>query len=410
MVNTVKIGLFGFGCVGQGLYDIIQQQSLPIEVVGICVKNRNKSRPISLDHFTFDSRNLLEDPRIEVIVELIDNADEAFEIVKKALLLGKKVVTANKKMVAEQLEELLLLQQEGGVLRYEAAVCGSIPIVNTLDSFYGYEPLQKLSGIFNGSSNFILSKIEKEGLDYNQALTLAQDLGFAESDPILDVGGYDTLNKLVILLAHGFGIFTTPSSLFNQGIQKLNDEDLAFARSRSLKIKLTAHATVKGHQVQAYVMPSFVSSSHPLWNIEEEYNAVLVQGQYTDVHLFTGKGAGGHPTAASVVSDIHAIGLNKKYEYHKFYMDQTYVLDNQGLLPVYLRYQRPGQLNEFQFDRIWNEGKSKEGGFVIGTIQLTQLWSLQTFIEDQGIVIIDATCVQQDVFWEKGALQGEMVN
>ena len=234
----MKIGIVGFGCVGQALYEIIAAESLPLETVKICVKDTQKERPLPDHHFTFNYKELVDDPDIEVIVELIDDADAAFIMVKSALIAGKKVVTANKKMVAEHLEELMTLKENGGQLHYEAAVCGSIPIVKTVDQFYNHEPVKEISGIFNGSSNFILSQIENEGLNYHQALTQAQELGFAESDPILDVGGYDTMNKLVILLCHTYGITTSPSSLCTIGIQNLEPEDLLFAKKKEFECKI----------------------------------------------------------------------------------------------------------------------------------------------------------------------------
>ena len=226
-------------------------------------------------------------------MELIDDADAAFHMVKQALIAGKKVVTANKKMVAEHLEELMSLKEHGGKLWYEAAVCGSIPIVKTLDQFYNHEPIHEISGIFNGSSNYILSRIEQDGLDYRHALKQAQEKGFAESDPTLDVGGHDTMNKLVILLCHAYGFATTPSSLCTIGIQHLRKEDFEFAHKHGFRIKLIAKAAREADLVHAFVIPCFVEESHDLYHINDEFNAVLIKGKYTDDHLFTGKGAGG---------------------------------------------------------------------------------------------------------------------
>ena len=408
-MDNLKIGLFGFGCVGQGFYDIVKRQSLPVEILGICVKDPNKARSLPIEQFTFDPHELLDHPEIEVIVELIDDAQEALNIVKQALLKGKKVVTANKKMVAEHFEELLHLKNGHNALRYEAAVCGSIPIVNTVDSFYAREPIQQISGVFNGSSNFILSKIEKENLSYQEALTLAQDLGFAETDPTLDVGGFDSLNKLVILLAHGFGTLSTPQSLLNLGIQHLTGEDFNFARVRGLKIKLLARASLQGGRLQAYVMPSFINEDHPLWNIEDEYNGVLVHGDYSEKHLYRGKGAGSHPTAASVVSDLHAIAGNDNYQYFKLAADDEYTIDNQTKVPVYLRFHQPRQLQEFPFHKVWSEGRYQKGGFVLGTITLDNLWSLQSYAEAEGISIIDISAVQETVTAINGVSKQELV-
>ena len=210
-----KIGLFGFGCVGQGLYDILEKTDFKAEIVKICVKNKDKERSLPAHFFTYNSASILEDESISLVVELIDNADEAYEIVTTALKRGKNVVTANKKMVAEHLEELIQLQEEHGVsLLYEGAVCGCIPIIRTLEEYYDNELVFSVSGIFNGSSNYILTKVIQENLSYDVALKQAQELGFAESDPILDVGGFDPLYKLCIVALHAYGVIANPEEVF----------------------------------------------------------------------------------------------------------------------------------------------------------------------------------------------------
>ena len=395
MDDKITIGLIGFGCVGQAFYDIINAENLPFEVRSICVKSRDKQRPIPTENFTYDYQDIVNDPDIEVMVELIDDAEAAFTMVKQGLIAGKKVVTANKKMVAERLEELMSLKENGGKLWYEAAVCGGIPIVKTMDQFYNHEPIQEISGIFNGSSNYILSRIESDGLDYQQALQMAQELGFAESNPLLDVGGYDTMNKLVILLCHAYGITTTPSSLCTIGIQNINANDLAFARKRNLKIKLVAKAVRNGNQVHAYVMPCFVEKTHDLCHVNDEFNAVLIRGKYTDDHLFTGKGAGGAPTAASVIADIYATVGKPDYDYYKWHDDRELSYSNEVVLPIYLRYNAPEELSEFGFEHIGTQERYNSGGYVLGKISLGNLWSLNSYIEEKGIIAISASLLHQ---------------
>lgn len=395
MGDKIKVGLVGFGNVGQAVYHIIHTEDLPFEVKKICVKNRNKGRSIGAENFTYRFEDLVNDPGIEVIVELIDDAETAFTMVKQGLLVGKKVVTANKMMVAEHLEELMALKENGGRLWYEAAVCGGIPIVKTMDQFYNHEPILEVSGIFNGSSNYILSRIEQDGLDYHQALIQAQELGFAESNPLLDVGGYDTMNKLVILLCHAFGVATTPSSLCTIGIQNLNTEDLEFARRRGLKIKLIAQAVRVDDQVHAYVIPCFIDEYHDFSHINEEFNAVMVRGKYTDNHLYTGKGAGGAPTAASVIADIYATVGKPDYDYFKWHGNKGITYSNNVILPVYLRYNSAGEVPEFRFEHIWNQGCYENGGFVAGEISLENLWSLTSYIEQRRIMVIAASLLKQ---------------
>jgi homoserine dehydrogenase len=217
--KKLNIGLFGFGCVGYGLYEVLEKTpTLQTSIKKICVKHAEKERVIPKDHFTFDKYELLNDDDINVIVELIDDADAAFEIVSYALKHGKAVVTANKKMLAEHLEELLELQAKHDVpLLYEAACCASIPIIRNLEEYYDNDLLESIEGIINGSTNYILTKTSDEGIGYSEALANAQELGYAESNPILDTGGYDAKYKLIILILHAFGIKTKPDQIFNLG-------------------------------------------------------------------------------------------------------------------------------------------------------------------------------------------------
>ena len=223
MKKKLKLGLFGFGCVGQGLYHVLHEtHGVKAEIKKICVKNRNKARPIPADFFTYDSADILNDPDIDIVVELIDDANAAFEIVKSALSHGKAVVTANKKMLAEHLEEIYTLQRKHGKpVLYEGSVCGSIPILRNLEEYYDNDLIQRIEGIFNGSTNYILTKVFEEKKNYETALRQAQDLGFAESDPMLDVKGYDAKYKLVIAITHTFGVFVKPEEVINIGIDKL---------------------------------------------------------------------------------------------------------------------------------------------------------------------------------------------
>ncbi|MGB5027197.1 MAG: homoserine dehydrogenase, partial [Chitinophagaceae bacterium] len=195
--KQLTIGLFGFGVVGEGLYKVLQQTpSLNAAIKKICIKNYGKKRNAPASLFTTDKDELLNDHDINVIVEVIDDADAAFHIVTTALKNGKNVVSASKKMIAEHLPFLLELQQQTGrSFLYESAACASIPVIRNLEEYYDNDLLHSIKAIVNGSTNFILTKIFEEGLDFKQALVLAQQLGFAESNPKLDVEGYDAVNK-----------------------------------------------------------------------------------------------------------------------------------------------------------------------------------------------------------------------
>src|ERR1043165_7432330 len=199
----LKLGVFGFGCVGQGLYHVLNEtHGIKAEIKKICVKNRDKKRILDASIFTYDKNEILNDPEIDVIVEMIDDAVASFEIVKQAVQNGKHVVTANKKMLAENLVEIYNLQQRyNRSILYEGSVCGSIPILRNLEEYYDNDLLTSIEGIFNGSTNYILTKVFEEKKSYLEALKQAQDLGFAESNPALDVKGFDPKFKLVIAIA-----------------------------------------------------------------------------------------------------------------------------------------------------------------------------------------------------------------
>ena len=240
--QPLRLGLIGFGCVGQGFYDILQQQpGLGLTVASIAVKNPDKARSLPADRFTYHADELLADPTLDVLVEVIDDAAEAFRLVSAALRQGRRVATANKAMLARHLPELVqLAQQHGGALLYEAAVCGSIPVIRTLDSYFSHEPLRAVRGIFNGSSNYVLTRMSEEGSDYATALAEAQAQGFAETDPSLDMGAFDPRSKAVILAVHAYGVFLAASEVLNLGIEAVGAADIAYAAARGQKIKVVA--------------------------------------------------------------------------------------------------------------------------------------------------------------------------
>ena len=375
MSKKLNIGLFGFGVVGQGLYDIIKTKHLNLEIVKIAIKNPEKERSLPAHLFTTNKEDLLNNPEINTIVELINDTEAAFEIVSRALSTGKNVVSASKKMIALHLDELIDLQHKFGTsLLYEGAVCGSIPIIRNLEEYYDNELLHSISGIFNGSSNFILSKGFNENLDYDSALKQAQDLGFAETDPTSDVGGFDAKYKLVIAAAHAYGLVTNPDKVFNLGIQNLSANDLQYAREKNLKIKLVPIAKeLDDKNVALFVLPKFVNQQEFLYNVENEYNGVIVQAAFADQQFFFGKGAGGHPTGSAVLSDIAALRYGYQYEYKKAKERKDLNFTNDILLTIYLRYQNEDLLQALNFEHINERYYSGNYKYVIGKINLQNL-------------------------------------
>lgn len=389
MSKKLKIGLFGFGVVGQGLHDIIRGQDLNLEIIKIAIKNPEKKRTLDAHLFTTDHDLLLNNTEINTIVELIDDADVAFNIVKKALTSGKNVVSANKKMIATHLAELVELQEKHNVsLLYEGAVCGSIPIIRNLEEYYDNELLHGISGIFNGSSNYILSKIFNENLEYGVALKQAQDLGFAETNPILDVGGYDPKFKLAIATAHAYGLFINPDKILNIGIQHLSENDIRYAREKNYKIKLVPTARkISTKQVVTYVLPKFVKADDFLFNVENEYNGVTVQAAFADKQFFFGKGAGGHPTGAAVLSDIAALRYDYRYEYKKYHQHNGLVHTDDVNLEVYLRYTHEYTIEKLKIENIVERFTRDDYKYVIGSVSLKSLLANRDLLEQKDVFI-----------------------
>jgi len=389
MSKKLKIGLFGFGVVGQGLNDIIRSQQLNLEIVKIAIKNADKARSLPSSLFTTNHDEILDNPEINTIVELIDDADAAFHIVKKALSTGKNVVSANKKMIATHLQELVELQAKHGTsLLYEGAVCGSIPIIRNLEEYYDNELLHAISGIFNGSSNYILSKIFNEGLAYDTALKQAQDLGFAETNPILDVGGYDPKFKLAIATAHAYGLFINPDKILNVGIQNLSDNDIQYAKEKNFKIKLVPTARkISTKQVITYVLPKFVKADDFLYNVENEYNGVTVQAAFADKQFFFGKGAGGHPTGAAVLSDIAALRYDYRYEYKKYHQQNGLVHTDKVQLEVYLRYIHEYTVEKLGVENIVERFSRNDYKYIIGSVSLKNLIANKELLTHKDVFI-----------------------
>lgn len=393
--KKLVLGIFGFGVVGQGLYDILQHNpSLDIRIKKFVIKHPSKSRTLPDSYFSTDPRSILDDPEITTVVELIDDADAAFDFVAMALRNGKDVVSANKKMIATHLKELLALQQQTRKsLLYEGAVCGSIPIIRNLEEYYDNELLLSVSGIFNGSSNFILSKLFNEGKSYAEALEEAQELGFAESNPILDVAGYDSKYKLLILTAHAYGLFLNPEELLNLGIQHVNEVDIAYANANTWKIKLKPQVSSLGdNKISAFVIPAFIAPNHLLYQVEKENNAVIVKAAFADEQLFYGKGAGGHPTGAAVLSDIAALRYSYKYEYKKYLADTKWKLQQDVEVKVYLRFSTPTFVQYVPFTYVHEQKQVLDNSgishtIVLGTTTIINLHLAKKAIEEEGAFV-----------------------
>ncbi len=320
-MREVDIGIAGLGVVGGGVLSILRSHAADIEarlgarivVRRIAVRDAARPRAVPVEPGVLTSRpeDLVEDPRIAVVVELLGGVDRAFELVRAALLRGKHVVTANKALLAARGDEIFRLAREKSVdVYYEAAVAGGIPIIRTLREALASDRIRALHGIVNGTTNFILSAMAERGQPYPAALGEAQRLGFAEADPTLDVSGADAAQKLCILAQLAFGARLRPDEVLTEGILAVTPEDIAWGREFGYALKLLAVARRSGQassgadQIEARVHPTFIPRDSLLAGVRGPMNAVVLQSEALGPSLLYGQGAGAMPTGSAVVSDI----------------------------------------------------------------------------------------------------------
>jgi homoserine dehydrogenase len=387
--DKIKIGLFGFGTVGRGLFELLERiKSDNVEIKRICIRNANKKRGVKAD-FTTDADKIFSDPEINFIVELIDDADASYNIITRSLKSGRPAVTGNKKMLAAHLPELIELQQRTNTaLLYDASACGSIPVIRNLEEYYDNDLLISVKGILNGSSNFILSKIFNEGMPHAQALQLAKDEGFVESDPTLDLDGWDSLFKLIIIAVHAFGVYVNPKDVFTFGITNMNDDDIRFAAEKDRRLKLVAHVEkTPDNKLFLSVMPQLISRNKYIYSVEDEFNGVVIKGLFYDKQFMFGRGAGSHPTSSAVLSDITARLYNYKYEYKKLKHSERPEFTNDIVPRVYYRYIDEKDRDLLDFVEIYETYRSEGVSYIIGTISLAQLHEKAELLRSHNVFV-----------------------
>ena len=315
-MKKIKIGLLGLGNIGTGTYKTLDMNrsevesavGTSVEIVKILERDKDKDRGIVVpdEKFTTDPDEIFNDPEIDIVIELIGGIEPATTFMLTAMEHGKHVVTAHKAAVAANYDKLMDTAKKNGVmLRFEASVGGGITIQGTLTGPLRANRFEEVLGILNGTTNYILTMMTKEGLDYDTALKDAQAQGFAEADPTADVEGIDAANKLSILIALMFGKYVAPGDIPTTGITHITKEKIEEARSNGCKIKLIAHAKrLDDGSIEYEVRPMHISESHPLANINKEFNAVFVKGNAVDDLMFYGKGAGPLPTGSAVMGDV----------------------------------------------------------------------------------------------------------
>ncbi len=326
-MKTLNIALFGCGTVGSGVYSLLSEVAQKItwrtgaalRVAKVCVRDLQKERPVQIppELLTTDGTALLDDPAINVVVEVIGGEAQALGIITRALVNGKQVVTANKLVVAKYLPLLRRLEElHGGRLLYGASVCGSVPILKLIDETLPFDHVNKVRGILNGSTNFILSRLA-DGVSRTDALAIAEREGFLEADPTADISGADAAQKLSILIYHAFGVHLSPDAIPTTGIEYITERDLEHAHAGGSTIKLVAEAWREHGIVKASVAPRLLPLGDPLAAVRDEVNIVEVTCEGVGVQHFTGRGAGSIPTANAVVTDLLDIVKDRRYRVHQ---------------------------------------------------------------------------------------------
>jgi homoserine dehydrogenase len=325
--ETVRVGLLGCGNVGAALVELLVRQAdeiaarsgMRLEIGAIAVQNVAKKRPpaVPVDRLTHDAAAVVEDPDIDVVVEMIGGIAPARDLVLTALANGKPVVTANKELVANMGAELFAAADAAGVdLLFEASVAGGIPLIRPLRESLAGDRITRVMGIVNGTTNYILTRMTEEGASYADALADAQSLGYAERDPTADVEGFDAGAKAAIIASVAFGARIVAGDVYREGISSVTPADIAFAKRLGYVVKLLAIAERVDNAIGVRVHPAMVPVAHPLASVRDSYNAVFVEGDASGNLMFYGRGAGGMPTASAVLGDLLDAAANLRKGAH----------------------------------------------------------------------------------------------
>ncbi len=387
-LKKVGIGIIGLGTVGEGVWGILNRKKeelllrsgIEIEIIKVCDINRKKKNSLKIPSQIFTDlwEEVVEDKRIGIIVELIGGLHPAKEIILSAIKKDKYIVTANKALLSEYGNEIW---SEGRIF-FEASVMSGVPVLKSIKEGLIANRIEKILGIINGTANYILTKME-EGKTYETALKEAQRKGFAEADPALDVEGTDSAHKLSVLSYLSFGSWVSPKDILVEGITSLTPEDLRYAKELGYTIKLLAIGKRDNNSIELRVHPTLLPLSHPLSNVKEEFNALLIKGDEVGEITFGGKGAGSYPTASAIVSDIieSAKSFVKREKFSRSISASPYSLKvvspSELVLPYYLRFNaldEPGVLSSISgilgkkgisIEQVSQKGRKKKGAVPI---------------------------------------------
>ncbi|NFN92931.1 homoserine dehydrogenase [Clostridium botulinum] len=314
-MKKVKIALLGLGNVGRGVCmilnsnkeEIMKRSGYEVEIAKILVRDTSKARGVEVSEelITTDFNEILKDDSIKIVLEIMGGIDPAKEYMIKCMNAGKHIVTANKMLIATHGDELFENADSNGVMfKYEASVAGGIPIINGIDESLTANKIKELYGIINGTTNYILTKMECDGFGFDEALKEAQDKGYAEADPTSDIDGYDAQYKLAILSSLAFGTKIDVDNVYREGITNINPIDMEYAKEFKMVIKLLAIVKEVNGKLELRVHPTMIPKKHPLANVYDSFNAVFVKGNAVGDLMFYGRGAGDLPTGSAVVSDV----------------------------------------------------------------------------------------------------------
>ncbi len=385
--RTVRIGLLGSGTVGGAVIrllhehgdDVARRAGVHLEVARVAVRDpgRDRGLPLPADRFTDDAGAVVDDPTIDIVCELMGGVEPARDLLVRALASGKSVVTANKELLASHGEELFIAAEEsGGDLYFEAAVAGGIPLIRPLRESLAGERVDRILGIVNGTTNFILTQMSEHGWTADEAVAEAQRLGFAEADPTADVEGYDAAAKCAILASVAFGARVVADDVYREGISAVTPQDFQDAARLGYVIKLLAIAELDDEAIAVRVHPAMIPEVHPLASVRGASNAVFVEGPKIGQLMFYGAGAGGDPTATAVVGDLVSVARNLLQgargpgsgstnarrvrpmdDTHDQYYLKLRVDDRPGVLAeIADRFGRNG----ISLERVWQEGTGEE--------------------------------------------------
>jgi homoserine dehydrogenase len=315
VTDAVRIGMLGCGTVGSATIRLLHEHAGQVErragrrleVTRVAVRDPQRPRgvPLDADRFTGDARSVVTDPDVDVVVEVMGGIDPARELVVEALRLGKRVVTANKELLATHGPELYSAAAEAGTgLHFEAAVAGGVPLIRPLIESLTGERITRLLGIVNGTTNYVLTRMTEDGMSFREALAEAQRLGYAERDPSDDLEGFDAAAKCAILASLAFDTRVVTGDVYREGIARVSPQDIEFARRLGYVVKLLAVAEVEDGDLAVRVHPAMIPGDHPLAAVRDAFNAVFVDGPHVGELMFYGRGAGGDPTAVAVVGDL----------------------------------------------------------------------------------------------------------